>query len=72
MYTIIEQQTAADGSVAIPPIITREDKNEAYSEYYGVLRYAAISSVPLHSVTILESTGGEIEHKCFVHQTEEG
>ena len=67
MYTIIEQQTNADGGVAWPPIRSRESKDEAYSVYYGVLAAAAVSAVPMHSATLLDNTGREIEHRCFTH-----
>lgn len=67
MYVIIEQQTAADGSVAIPPVVSKADKNAAYSAYYQVLMAAAVSSVPLHSATLLDSTGAALEHKSFNH-----
>lgn len=71
MYTILEQQTFENGTVAVPPIQTREDRNEAYSVYYMTLAAAAISSVPMHSVTLLENTGREVEHQCFMHEQAE-
>ena len=67
MYAIIEMQTAADGGTTLPPVVTKESRDEAWSAYYAVLSAAAVSAVPLHSATLLDGTGAALAHRCFTH-----
>lgn len=68
MFIIIEMQKDQSGNVAITPAIQREDENEAYSEYFRVASIAAVSSIPRHSVILLEDNGFPREFKSFEHQ----
>lgn len=71
MYTILEQQTNANGETSYPPIEKRANRNEAESVFYMKLASAAISSVSVHSVTLLSDSGKEILSKCYVHGVNE-
>lgn len=67
MYTILEQQTT-NGKTAYTPLEQKADINEAESVFYTKLASAAISTVELHSVTLLSDDGREIMHKSYVHE----
>ena len=64
MYSVIELQTWADGSVHEivvpdkghdPDKTEKENLNDAHSEYHRILMYAAISANPKHGAVILRN-----------------
>ena len=66
MFIIQEIQTDENG-VHLLPAIVKETQNEAESEYYIKLGYAAISSVPVHAVIMYTSDGFPVKHDKYVH-----
>ena len=67
-YIILEMQTDAEGNVAIPtPINAREDYNEAQSVFFYLASIAAVSSVPQHTVMLIENNGVCWDFKTFKH-----
>ena len=70
MFIVLEIQTNADGVVGIIPT-TKETENEARSEFYRVLSYAAISDVPIHTALLINSEGGIYSSECFKHEVPE-
>ena len=66
-YLVIEIQKAADGSVAIAPIIQRTDLLEAESEFYRLCSVAAVSSIPQHTILFIEDNGYYHDCKSFDH-----
>lgn len=76
MYSVIEIQTWADGTVheiVVPdkghdPAKTEEENwNDAHSEYHRILQYAAISANPKHGAVILENNCTEIASEYYEH-----
>ena len=68
-YIVIEMQTA-NGTTAVLSTV-KATLNEALNHYYTVLAAAAISSVPLHSATLLNERGQMIKYECFDHSEAE-
>ena len=65
-YVVVEMQTAADGRVAT--LCTAYDEMlAAESAYHMALGAAAVSSVPLHAVTLLTVEGSWCEGRCYRH-----
>ena len=69
-YVIIELQKSADGSVAVPPINTADDFFQARSVFHSICATAAISTVPVHSVVLLNEVGQELGLESFNHTAE--
>lgn len=65
-YVIVETQTDVDGVVSnLVNVI--EGRNNAASEFHRVLMYAAISELPCHAATWLNSDGSLVDWKAFHH-----
>ena len=65
-YIVIELQTAADGKVG--SLVTAHDTlAQAESKYHAVLSAAAVSAVPAHSATLLDSDGQPLDYRCYHH-----
>lgn len=69
-YIIIETQTA-DGVTAVVPAVVKDNFFAAEQEYHNKLSYAAVSSVPIHAVTMITERGNMVKHECYVHTAEE-
>ena len=67
MFHIIEIQTTGDTSVVVTPISSSADRNEAESIFHQKMSYAAVSSVPVHSVVLLSETGCVIMNGSYQH-----
>ena len=68
MFHIIEIQTAGDSSAVVTPIPVTADRNEAESIYHQKMAYAAVSSVPVHSVALLSETGCVLMNGSYKHE----
>ncbi len=66
MYFIIELQTNTDGTAG-NIVKTANELNEALSTYYGVLQFAATSSVYIHSAVVFNEEGRLIAQESFRH-----
>ena len=75
MYIINELQTTyeqgetgeiTEKTAQLPPVY-KEDYNAALSEFYFKCGYAAISTVDVHAVYIVDIRGAQIERKDFDH-----
>ena len=75
MYIINELQTTYEQdesgknnekTTQLPPVY-KEDYNAALSEFYFKCGYAAISTVDVHAVYIVDIRGAQIERKDFDH-----
>ena len=75
MYIINELQTTyeqdetgkiTEKTAQLPPVF-KEDYNAALSEFYFKCGYAAISTVDVHAVFIVDIRGSQIERKDFDH-----
>ena len=66
MYYIFEIQEQNDGiGTALQTL--KSDRNEAFSKYHEILQYAAISNVPIHTATILDSKASCLAKETFYH-----
>ena len=70
MIIIHEMQTTGN-QTALVPAKTYTDRNEAESAYHGVLAAAAISSVPVHAVVLMDEHGNTLRREFYEH-TEAG
>ena len=77
MYIINELQTTyeqdetgkiTEKTAQLPPVF-KEDYNAALSEFYFKCGYAAISTVDVHAVYIVDIRGAQIERKDFDHSS---
>lgn len=65
MYILIEMQT--NETTALTPVRTFTDRNEAESAYYLTLAAAAISTVKVHTVVLLDEHGNQIKRDFYEH-----
>lgn len=76
MYHIIEiqsynhkegEQWSVTPSTIVTPIPQFEDLMEAKAAYHQTLASAYQSEVDIHTVAIIDHTGGVIESECVLH-----
>ena len=67
MFIILEIQKSNGGSVAIVPPVTYAERNEAEQKYHLCLSSAAVSSVDVHSVVMLDDTGSRLKGETYYH-----
>ena len=65
-YIVNEYQTN-NGTTAIVTPFTTSNINEAESTYHSRLASAAISTVPIHTVTLENEEGAQIKRECYKH-----
>lgn len=66
MYIIHEMQTNGN-QTALVPAKTFTDKNEADSAYHMALAAAAISTVNVHTVMMVDEHGNTIKRDYYEH-----
>ena len=66
-YIIQEMQTNAEGVTAFATPEQKDDRNQAESVFYSRCASAAISSVPIHTVTLETNEGFQIMTKSYTH-----
>lgn len=64
MYLVLELQTVNNTMTAVPPI-AYATLPEAFQAYYTALAAAAVSSITIHTVMILDPTGVIIRVETF-------
>ena len=67
MYHIIEIQTTDTSSVVVTPIPSAQNQNDAESIYHQKMSYAAISSVPVHAVVMVNDHGTIVMNGYYAH-----
>lgn len=67
VFNIIEMQTSGR-QTAIPPIISRTDPDEAESEFHRLCSIAAISSVPIHTIVMMDEYGNVLRSEHYEHE----
>lgn len=70
MYIIQEIQTFADHTVHLLDPVQRDDIQEAESVFHQKLGYAAVSTLPVHAVVILDETGDVKKREFYTHMQE--
>lgn len=68
---IIEIQCLKDGSIGVNKWVEK-DRNEAEALYHTKLSVAAKSSVPAHSVVMLNERGERVKGETYTHEVSEG
>lgn len=69
MFIIHETQMLDENTlVPVEPAVVRADYNEAMSVFYSKMSFAAISTVPVHSVYVENEFGVQIESGFFDHR----
>lgn len=66
MYIILEIQTN-ETSALLPPL-AYEDRNEAEAAYHSKLASAAISTVKLHTVVMMDEYGVVLKNEFYEHK----
>ena len=66
MYLVIEMQTNAGSGIAT--ILTQKaTMPEAESLWHTILAAAAVSSVEVHSASVLNEAGKQVLHQAYAH-----
>ena len=69
MFIIHETQMLDENTlVPVEPAVVRADYNEAMSVYYLKMASAAVSTVPVHAVYVVNEFGTVIESGFFDHR----
>ena len=66
MYRVIELQTTGT-TTAMVDGGDFADRNEAESKLHQIAMYAAISSVPVHTVLVINAEGEKIKKEVYKH-----
>lgn len=64
-------QTTTNGT-ALVPTQTFSDRNQAESAYHTALAAAAVSSVTVHTVVLMDEHGNSIKREFYEHGAEAG
>ena len=69
MYIVLEVQKNLDGTGAIvAPIPVYNTLPEAESCWHSKLAYARISTVPIHTIILLDDDANTIRRETYLHQ----
>lgn len=72
MYIVLEIQKFSATQIAITtPIYSSSNRNAAESEYHRLCSIAAISSVPRHTVIMMDDMGVLYTIQSYEHEQEE-
>ena len=66
-YVVVEIQTDAEGNVSTL-VHACEGRDNAASVFHQILSYAAISALPCHGASWLNSDGSLVDWKAFRHE----
>lgn len=66
-YAVVETQTTNEGVMISLPVVVKPTRDEAEQEYHLKLSYAAVSTVDLHSVVMLNAEGQRVKGECYKH-----
>lgn len=69
VFIVIEIQST--GEAASVSQNTYSDRNKAESKFHEVLKYAALSSVPIHSAVLMTDTGKTLKAEKYEHEKAE-
>ena len=65
-FIVTEIQTSNGMSSVLTS--THADLQEAYSKYYTILGFAAVSNIECHAASLMTETGEHIKHDVFRHE----
>ena len=66
-YIIVEIQKSSNGTIAIVPPASYVESNVAEQAYHTALAFAAVSSVAVHTVVMLDEVGNRIKGETYYH-----
>lgn len=70
MYIILELQQFSETQLTpVVPIITKNNWNEAESEFHRLCSTAATSNVYRHTIVFMDEEGCIVDKKCYEHKT---
>lgn len=67
---ILQEMQTTDNGTALVPTQTFTDKNQAESAYHTALAAAAVSTVPVHAVVLMDEHGNTIRREYYEHPAE--
>ena len=67
MYIIIEMQTN-NGSTALVPAQAFNNRDQAEAAYHTALAAAAVSSIQVHTVVMLDEHGNTLARQYYEHR----
>ena len=77
-YLVVELQTFQNGQIATnsfgyadPTMTDKERELQAKAKMHDLLAVAALSSLPVHAVSLLDNSGSRVDGGCFVHEVNE-
>ena len=65
MYTVIELQT--NNGVTSILTFSFTDRDQAESKFHNILSYAAVSTVDIHAVSIMDALGDVVKNDHYYH-----
>lgn len=65
-FVVIEIQTASDGTTSVLHF-TYDSENQAWSKFYTILSFAAVSEITCHAAVILDNQGSVLGNMQYVH-----
>jgi len=68
MYTVVELQTT--NGVTTAQHFNFADENQSYQKYHEILMYAAVSTVDIHSASVLNEYGNILKNEFYIHEQE--
>ena len=71
MFIIIEMQTSGESTAVVTPIKTEAEYNKALNKYYNTLAAAAVSTVDVHTVMLIDEKGETVRVESFDHKADE-
>ena len=69
MYIVAEFQTTGETTAILT--YTYTESNLAEQKYHEILSYAAVSSVPLHAVSLMNEYGCVAKNEFYTHDVSE-
>ena len=71
-YIVLEiQRFSAEQIAIVTPIFTSSNRNAAESEWHRLCSIAAVSSVPRHTVILIDDMGIMYTMKSYEHEQED-
>ena len=67
MYIILETQKSNGGSISIVPPSSYSDQNTAEQKFHEALSAAAVSTVNVHTVVMLNEYGERLKGETYIH-----
>lgn len=66
-FLVVELQKNEDGTLT-HLVTSKDEQAEAESKYHEILKFAAVSAIPVHSAVILSEEGFLVKRECYKHE----